>query len=318
MDRVLGTAIGIAAVCLILSIFASHLQELWASFSARRASSLEMSLRNMLGDEQLMKAFFAHPLIQNISFSPTKTSFFRGNAPVAPRPSYIPADQFNKVLQSVLVTVNNLKTADLPGVIASMPDSPLKSRLRTLTIGIESDVKACNSAVEKWYDDTMDRLNGLYKRHTQIALFYLGLVLALLCNVNLLRVGRTLWTSEPTRAQLTSLAEQYKCEGTVNCANEKYWQARHDLESNLALLPIGYQSLQVSAYFSEARNDKHYPWSMFGMWAINLTGWLLTAVAISLGAPFWFDLVNKFVNIRMVGQKPPSAKGLAPDSESRS
>jgi len=43
MDKVLGVAIGIATVCLIFSIFASHLQEVWASFSARRASSLEIA-----------------------------------------------------------------------------------------------------------------------------------------------------------------------------------------------------------------------------------------------------------------------------------
>ena len=45
MDQVLGVAIGIATVCLIFSIFASHLQEVWASFSARRASSLEIALK---------------------------------------------------------------------------------------------------------------------------------------------------------------------------------------------------------------------------------------------------------------------------------
>jgi hypothetical protein len=27
-------------------------------------------------------------------------------------------------------------------------------------------------------------------------------------------------------------------------------------------------------------------------------GWLLTAFAVSLGAPFWFDLLNKFVVVR--------------------
>jgi hypothetical protein len=33
-------------------------------------------------------------------------------------------------------------------------------------------------------------------------------------------------------------------------------------------------------------------------------GFLLTAFAISLGAPFWFDLLNKFVNMRVSGKKP--------------
>jgi len=33
-------------------------------------------------------------------------------------------------------------------------------------------------------------------------------------------------------------------------------------------------------------------------------GWLLTALALSLGAPFWFDLFNKLVNMRHGMGKP--------------
>ena len=42
------------------------------------------------------------------------------------------------------------------------------------------------------------------------------------------------------------------------------------------------------------------------MWAIKkFLGLLLTVIAASLGAPFWFDLLNKAVNLRLTGQKPP-------------
>jgi hypothetical protein len=37
---------------------------------------------------------------------------------------------------------------------------------------------------------------------------------------------------------------------------------------------------------------------------IKLLGWLLTAIAISLGAPFWFDLLNKVISIRGAGRSP--------------
>ena len=36
----------------------------------------------------------------------------------------------------------------------------------------------------------------------------------------------------------------------------------------------------------------------------KLLGYILTALAISLGAPFWFDLLKKLVNIRSAGNKP--------------
>ena len=306
MDRILGVAIGIATVCLIFSILASHLQELWAAYSARRAGSLETALKNMLSDPGLSQAFFAHPLIQSISFSPTRTSILRRNAPSEPRPTYISSDLFSKVLQSILVATNNLKSKDLPGTIVALPDSKLKSRIKTLTLGIENDASACNAAIEKWYDDTMDRINGLYKRNTQVVLLFLGLVLAILCNANLLRIGNTLWTSAAARDEVNAVAQMYGCKDGNNCSDPDYKKARTDVEDNLKLLPLGYKGFDIAKYWNDVKEKPLR--ALLGEWAFNLCGWLLMAVAVSLGAPFWFDLINRFINIRMVGQKPATVE----------
>ncbi|MBK7407801.1 MAG: hypothetical protein IPJ40_06805 [Saprospirales bacterium] len=37
-------------------------------------------------------------------------------------------------------------------------------------------------------------------------------------------------------------------------------------------------------------------------WLHKAFGWLVTAIAISLGAPFWFDMLRKMVNIRSSGK----------------
>jgi hypothetical protein len=39
-------------------------------------------------------------------------------------------------------------------------------------------------------------------------------------------------------------------------------------------------------------------------WVIKVLGWIVTALAVSLGAPFWFDLLKKLVNIRSSGNQP--------------
>jgi hypothetical protein len=41
-----------------------------------------------------------------------------------------------------------------------------------------------------------------------------------------------------------------------------------------------------------------------------LPGWILTAIAVSLGAPFWFGLLQQVVNLRNAGSKPPRADAL--------
>ncbi len=43
----------------------------------------------------------------------------------------------------------------------------------------------------------------------------------------------------------------------------------------------------------------------------NILGFIITALAISLGAPFWFDLLNKFINLRASGAKPAETASTA-------
>jgi uncharacterized membrane protein YraQ (UPF0718 family) len=38
-----------------------------------------------------------------------------------------------------------------------------------------------------------------------------------------------------------------------------------------------------------------------------LTGWILSGLAIAMGAPFWFDLLGKVINVRNTGPKPASS-----------
>jgi hypothetical protein len=302
MERMLGLLIGITTVFVVLSILASHIQEMWSSYSARRAVSLETAIRRMLQDPGLINLFFSHPLIENISFSTTRGPLLRRSAPLQPRPSYIPSTLFNRVLQASLMTAHDISSSDLPGLIRALPDSPLKARLTTLTLGIENDAAACNFAVEKWYDETMERVSGLYKRDTYFPLLLLGIGLAVLCNANLLHMTSVLWRSAAARDEVSSLAQMYGCREGAPCAAPNYITARRDLENNLKLLPLGYTDFSFRDYWRDCcRSPASLP---LGHWGYNLAGWLLTALAVSLGAPFWFDLLNQFVNLRMAESRP--------------
>ena len=42
----------------------------------------------------------------------------------------------------------------------------------------------------------------------------------------------------------------------------------------------------------------------FERWAEKIVGLLFTGIAVSLGAPFWFDMLNKVMNIRASGKAP--------------
>ncbi len=50
-----------------------------------------------------------------------------------------------------------------------------------------------------------------------------------------------------------------------------------------------------------------------------ILGWMVTAIAISMGANFWFDLLGKVINVRNTGGKPsPSTTESATESATES
>ena len=72
-------------------------------------------------------------------------------------------------------------------------------------------------------------------------------------------------------------------------------------------LPIGW--VRTKPTQSELDNRQLVPWNdLATSWAdtvaFHLLGWLLTALAATLGAPFWFDTLNRFISIRSAGKAP--------------
>ena len=56
---------------------------------------------------------------------------------------------------------------------------------------------------------------------------------------------------------------------------------------------------QYNYVLGVSKEAKFTPWT--------LLGWLITAFAISLGAPFWFDLLNKMMQVRNTVRIPISS-----------
>jgi hypothetical protein len=316
MEQILGVAIGIVLVCLLLSIIASHVCELSAAFTAKRAVALEKAICKMVGDPAVYEKFVSHPLIETISFEPAKLLGIRISSVRNPRPTYIASPLFTRVLLVSLAEIHNLPSTDVTAIVASLPpNSALRLKLGAIILGIEHDSAACVSAVEQWYDGTMDRVNGLYKRHTQSWLLALGLVLAMAFNANLFTMTQRLWTSKDARDAVTATAQMYSCKDGQHCTLPSYEQARSEIQTRLGdELPIGYDWHYVERYWKAKGDPEHRGIKpVAAHWAFNLAGWLLTGIAVSLGAPFWFDMLNKLINMRLVGQKPEKATPVTAD-----
>ncbi len=113
----------------------------------------------------------------------------------------------------------------------------------------------------------------------------LGIVLALGLNVDSARLARTLWLNDDLRASI--VANAATAPNTPATGLQQAWSA---LASEN--LPIGWRTA-----------DQFRGWG----WGFAVLGWLFTAGAVGLGAPFWFGLLQQLVNFRSSGPPPARA-----------
>jgi hypothetical protein len=160
------------------------------------------------------------------------------------------------------------------------------------------DVQHFEALAEQWYDDSMERVSGWYKRRAQVMIWGLGLVLAVVMNVDTVRIGRVLWNDKPVRDAVVQQARRV----TLTTTNAPKAQGDDSIQKTAD--SVGkLEKLKVPMGWSSDDTDG---WG----WGGKLLGLLLTGAALSLGAPFWFDLLSKVARLRTSGAPPPATKAV--------
>ena len=191
--------------------------------------------------------------------------------PHGEQPSYIEPRDFAAALVDVIQTVPG-NYVQLGRDIEALADPQVRRALA----GIYQRAGSADQfrpELAAWFESAMDRVSGSYKRRSMLASLLLSLLLAVLFNIDSIHLFRSLWL-HPTLAAHLSAAP-----GALDqAALDALWQ-----------LPIGWQS---------------FPPQLDGQFVLRVAGWLLTASTALFGAPFWFDLMKKTVQVRGTGPKP--------------
>jgi hypothetical protein len=203
---------------------------------------------------------------------------------------------------------------DIKRIVGDLPDSNIRDvLLANLSAGQQSIVELRNN-VATWFDSAMDRLSGSYKRWLKVLSLIVGIGIAFAFNADTFSVGKALWGDEALRGQIVNAAAQYvnKPLDSPECKDADLQKQTtcnlNSLKQQEALLrpfPIGWPSDPLIARY----NDPKVSWLLFaGLALLKILGCLWTGLALSLGAPFWFDTLQKFMNVRGAGTKPDDEK----------
>ena len=316
-SSVIDIAIGIGFVFLLLSLIASTINEMILSFLNMRGKGLLQGLKTLLNDEKavgLVKDVYNHGLVYGLfqgEFNPAKA----GNLP-----SYIPPQNFAAALMDV-VAPSAAVQQDVKAKLESLRAAAQKLAANETTAKVGKPLIAMIDAagedagilrkdIEDWYNSAMERVSGWYRYRTQWVLLLLGILLAFGLNVDTVVVARHLSNDAALRQSLVAAAQEVAKKPIADQqGNPKSTDANISaIEDNInrvqALgLPIGWLSAsQVKKPDGSLEDTEKRVWPKFsdcpGVIWFHFWGWLLTAVAVSLGAPFWFDMLNKIMVVR--------------------
>lgn len=192
----------------------------------------------------------------------------------------------------------------------SMPES-LKRSLYILAQRAEKSggntqeqLQRFQKEIEIWFDQSMERASGVYKRNARGVAILLGTAIAVAANADTIHIINRLSKDSMLRSTVNLYAEQLVANNAEtkldNLTSLRKVQKDVDIALDEVALPFGW-SEQNSL---ERDKQKNLLWPAL---ITKLFGWILSGVAISMGAAFWFEALNKIINIRNAGKKPPSS-----------
>lgn len=284
----LNVVIGLVLIFLLYSLFATTILELISSLLSFRGRNLEKALRNMLdsGGEQMFLQFKENPMYKQLS-----GRFVGKTSP----PSYLPTEKFRSILFQVAAMGREGKKLDES--IEQLPEGGFKDVLRQLRDEAQGDMEQFKQQVELWFNDVMDRASGWYKRHIQRILIYLGILIAAVFNVDSLEIYGQL-SHDPEMAKQVAIEA-----ARVVAGRDTVVLTKENTEVRQELYQVLSESLEVlKSPLGIGWAGVHAQGMTYRDWLFKVVGWLVTAMAISLGAPFWFDMLKKAVNIRSSGK----------------
>ncbi|MGL5062205.1 MAG: hypothetical protein ACRC62_19695 [Microcoleus sp.] len=158
--------------------------------------------------------------------------------------------------------------------------------------------------IETWFDRSMQRAGGVYKRNARGVAILIGTAIAVAANADSINIINRLSKDSQLRSSVNVYAQQVVENNAENRQDNLTNLTRVQSEVDRALdklaLPLGWGEP------NRLRQDARGNVSLQAL-LLKVVGWIISGVAISMGAVFWFDILSKVINIRNAGKKPPSA-----------
>lgn len=333
--KILDLVGGMIFVYFLMSIVANSIFELFSTFTEIKAKMLQKWIVKTF--PSIAKNFLDNPLIDGVSPRDKASAYISGrNFSLVLMQSIAVASRAGKMPETLSEFAEMLKKAkqENPDILPSGIADALQLMIVEAQAAsqkaeqIKTEFELLHESVEKWYDSIMERLSSGYKRKASYFIFGIALVVTFFLNVDSLRLMRFLYTHDAQRTELataafnapnnpvyqmhagvvettdTTISRDSTMKSVVTVITHKNRLVTETSDSLRKYIPIGWD---LSTEYGQFKRD--YPkvgCPQIGFSILKLLGLLITVFAVSLGSPFWFDLLSKAASLR-TSLKPASS-----------
>lgn len=287
---ILDLVIGLIFIYFLMGLFCSTFQELLANIFNLRARNLNQWIKDTFGKNDFDKQLLNHTLIDGLTAKGRKAS-------------YIPPDVFSHVLLDLIHRTDTrpYSVSSLREAIQQTPNlsDDLKQKLLQSLEESNGQVGAIRESIESWFNQAMDRISGTYKKLSQRIILLAAIVIISVLNVDTIAIIRYLYDHPTQASALANHVSTIIKQSDITASDSTV--SSSDIRQSLAELKTIQQQLEKTQL--PLGWEQQTTLSHLGI-VTKIIGLLLTAFAALVGAPFWFEMLNKLVNLRSAGNKP--------------
>ena len=337
---VLDFTISIVFVFFLFSLFAAALLEVVNTVKKRRGRILRDALDKVLNDPQnknYAELLYNHPIIaatrkdaQSLPSYISAENFSTAIVDVIADESRTIKIGMNADGIAQEIIKNDLPAGSMTEKFRAGLDTLKISTLKNLLISLSQFAETPEQLEQKlitWYNGYMQRVSGWFKRKSQRILMVLSAVVVIAFYVDFFHLAKEFWSNDDLRNRMVESAvetvdkmqrpedgtelknlegEEIKTPEELKADIKERYEAAKEVHDSIVAqnLPVGY-GVAAERWRWDPDNGV---FKNIGAYILNIIGLIISVLAISRGAPFWFDTLNKLVNLRNSGAKPKADK----------
>ena len=345
-STILEVGMGLILIYLVLSLVCSAINEQISQALSLRGETLWNAVKQLLGDPQgtglANELFNTHLVRSQISKdikhkddATNKVETSKGkvspNASVMAKPSYLSPQIFSAALMQIteggklftevgsqsLNLTSALHKATVDGEILAKAAPEISAKVKEafgpIVEDAGKDVDKVRAEMEAMFNASMDRAAGVYKQQIQRITVIVGLLIAWSANADTLAIAQKLWVSPALRQASVAAATAAVSRPASDNANSKSTEnpdtapavPKMSPELTAATEPL----LGWGKEADQLRSSLTWDYHKWGWLLTKIIGILITGFAVSLGAPYWFDMLSKVINVRGSVKPDPKPAG---------